>query len=122
MAEEKKKEKETKEQEEKRKAEDRRRREERRKKEEEEKAKREAEAKRKRDEEDEEDEEDEDDNEEEAEENKYIPIKIKRKYPNDIVRYYHHRDVLPRDEQFKQQYKTYNDIMQFNKYYLGVYI
>ena len=51
-----------------------------------------------------------------------IPFKIKRKYPNDIVRYFHHRDVLPRDEQFKKQYKMYNDFLQFYKYYLHVYI
>ena len=51
-----------------------------------------------------------------------IPFQIKREYPNDIVRYFHHRDVLPREEQFVRQYQTYNDFRRFEKYYLDVYI
>ena len=51
-----------------------------------------------------------------------IQFEIKNKYPNDIVRYFHHRDVLPREEQFVRQYQVYNDFRRFEKYYLDVYI
>ena len=39
-----------------------------------------------------------------------------------MVRYFPHRYVLPREEQFVKQYKIYNDIRRFKKYYLDVYI